>query len=149
MLEVATMVEDPDSAPSADSPLMRVFISYSRKDMDFVDGLAAALKQRRIEAFIDRQDIADLEKWKPRIHSLILKADTVMVVISPDAVKPKSFRLKEVDIASSLKKRFAPIVYCHLESAKQAPEILGEDHQCQFKKFLVFGTCKMPTTIEG
>jgi hypothetical protein len=45
-----------------------------------------------------------------RIQALIGRADTVVFVLSPDAVK-SDVALKEVTHAASLNKRFAPIVY--------------------------------------
>jgi hypothetical protein len=64
-----------------------VFISYSRKDMAFADKLEAALRARGFEAKIDRQEIYAFEDWWTRIEALIGAADTVVFVISPEAVK--------------------------------------------------------------
>ena len=87
----------------------RVFISYSRKDMAFADGLEVALKARGFEVLIDRQEIYAFEDWWKRIELLIGRADTVVFVLSPDAAK-SDVALKEVAYATSLNKRFAPIV---------------------------------------
>ena len=46
--------------------------------------------------------------------NLIVKADTVIFVLSPDAVA-SDICTKEVDFAASLNKRFAPIVYRRVE----------------------------------
>ena len=90
---------------------VRVFISYSRKDMAFADSIDAALKARGFETLIDREEIYAFEDWWKRIEALIGSADTVVFVLSPDAVKSE-VALKEVAYAASLNKRFAPIV-CH------------------------------------
>ena len=87
----------------------RVFISYSRKDMAFADRLEAALKARGFEPLIDREEIYAFEDWWKRVEALIGRADTVVFVLSPDAVK-SDVALKEVAYAASLNKRFAPIV---------------------------------------
>src|SRR5205814_6761541 len=88
----------------------RVFISYSRKDIAFADRLDAALKARGFEPLIDRTDIYAFEEWWKRVEDLIGRADTVVFVLSPDAVRPGSVSLKEVEFGASLNKRFAPIV---------------------------------------
>jgi TIR domain len=63
----------------ADEPShARVFLSYSRKDMAFVDRLKAVLRQRGIESLI--------EDWWTRIENLIAQADTLVFALSPDAV---------------------------------------------------------------
>ena len=87
----------------------RVFISYSRKDMAFADRLEAALKARGFEPLIDREEIYAFEDWWRRVEALIGRADTVVFVLSQDAVK-SDVALKEVAYAASLNKRFAPIV---------------------------------------
>jgi energy-coupling factor transporter transmembrane protein EcfT len=90
-------------------PKARIFISYSRKDMAFADRLEAALKARGFEPLIDRTEIYAFEDWWKRIEALIGRADTIVFVLSPDAVT-SDVALKEVTHAASLNKRFAPIV---------------------------------------
>jgi WD40 repeat protein len=94
----------------------RIFISYSRKDMPFADKLEAALKVRGFEVLIDRQEIYAFEDWWKRIQALIGGADTVVFVLSPDAVK-SDVALKEVAHAALLNKRFAPIVCRRVDDA--------------------------------
>jgi TIR domain len=94
----------------------RVFISYSRKDMAFADQLEVALKARGFEVLIDREEIYAFEDWWKRIEALIGRADTVVFVLSPDAVK-SDVALKEVTYAASLNKRFAPIVCKRVEDS--------------------------------
>src|SRR5882757_4097095 len=88
----------------------KIFISYSRKDIAFADRLEAALKARGFEPLIDRSEIYAFEDWWKRIEALIARADTVVFVLSPDAVSSEVCN-KEVAFAASLNKRFAPIVF--------------------------------------
>jgi hypothetical protein len=94
----------------------KIFISYSRKDMAFADRLDAALKARGFAPLIDREEIYAFEDWWKRIETLIGRADTVVFVISPDAVA-SNVALKEVEHAASLNKRFAPIVCARVEDS--------------------------------
>src|ERR1700724_2105478 len=103
----------------------KVFIAYSRKDIEFADRLDAALKVRGFEPLIDRTDIYAFEEWWKRIEDLIARADTIAFVLSPDAVKPESVARKEVAFAASLNKRFAPIVFRPVED-KPVPEELAK-----------------------
>jgi hypothetical protein len=114
---VAKSDETSEAAPTA-----RVFISYSRKDMAFADWLEAALKARGFEPLIDRTEIYAFEDWWSRIQALISRADTVVFVLSPDAVA-SDVALKEVAYAASLNKRFAPIV-CQRVADDAIPEAL-------------------------
>src|SRR6202163_491051 len=110
-----------ESASEATSKT-RIFISYSRKDMAFADRLEAALKARGFEPLIDRTEIYAFEDWWGRIEALIGQADTVVFVLSPDAVASE-VALKEVTHAASLNKRFAPIV-CRRVEDRAIPEAL-------------------------
>jgi formylglycine-generating enzyme required for sulfatase activity len=100
----------------------RIFISYSRKDMAFADRLEAVLKARGFEPLIDRTEIYAFEPWWERIQNLIGHADTVVFVLSPDAVA-SDVALKEIVYAASLKKRFAPIIFRRVEDGA-VPEVL-------------------------
>jgi tetratricopeptide (TPR) repeat protein len=94
----------------------KIFISYSRKDMAFADRLETALKVRGFEPLIDRTDIYAFEDWWQRIQALIGRADTVVFVLSPDAVT-SDVALKELAYGAALNKRFAPIVARRVEDA--------------------------------
>src|ERR1700730_2701300 len=108
-----------------DQSRAKVFISYSRKDMEFADRLDAALRARGFEPLIDRTDIYAFEEWWKRVEVLISRADTVVFVLSPDAVRPESVARKEVAFAASLNKRFAPIVFRRVED-RRVPEELAK-----------------------
>jgi hypothetical protein len=91
---MVTEAEDAHAEPKA-----RIFISYSRKDISFADRLEEALKARGFEALIDRTEIYAFEDWWNRIQALISRADTVVFVLSPDAVA-SDVALKEVPMQS-------------------------------------------------
>lgn len=82
--------------------------------MAFADRLEAALKARGFDVLIDREEIYAFEDWWKRIEALLGRADTVVFVVSPDAVK-SGVALKEITYAASLNKRFAPIVCTRVE----------------------------------
>src|SRR5262249_6313165 len=71
---------------------------------------AAALQTRGFGILIDRRDIYAFEEWWKRIEALITQADTVIFIISPEAVDSEVCQ-KEVAFAASLGKRFAPVVH--------------------------------------
>jgi|SRR5579862_1267997 len=76
----------------------------------------------RIRDAVDREEIYAFEDWWKRIEALIGRADTVVFVLSPDAVKSE-VALKEIADAASLNKRFAPIVWRRVEDTS-VPEPL-------------------------
>jgi formylglycine-generating enzyme required for sulfatase activity len=90
---------------------LKVFLSYSHKDSaTFADELAAGLDVAGFAPFVDRHDIAAGEDWEARLDGLIAQSDTVVFVVSPEAV---SFErcIWEVDRTIELSKRLLPVVY--------------------------------------
>ena len=87
-----------------------VFISYSRKDQDFVLRLAAALEARGIDVSRDVDDLLPAAEWREQIEQLIAGSDTVVFVVSPDLVSSEVCSW-EINLVEKLHKRLAPIVY--------------------------------------
>ncbi len=108
---------------SQEAAKVKVFISYSRKDMAFADRLDTALQGRNFEPLIDRSEIYAFEDWWARVQSLIAQADTIIFVLSPEAVA-STVCAKEVAFAASLNKRFAPVVLRRVDD-KLVPEALA------------------------
>jgi tetratricopeptide (TPR) repeat protein len=96
--------------PADAEPKTKIFISYSRKDTAFVNRVEEALKARNFHPLIDRSDIYVFEDWWQRIKNLIVEADTVVFVLSPDYVSSETCK-KEIEFAASRNKRLAPIEY--------------------------------------
>jgi hypothetical protein len=90
---------------------LKVFISYSRKDSgDFAGELVSALELVGFASFLDRHDIAAGEDWEARLGALIQEADTVVFIVSPQAVKSERCGW-EVDKTLALWKRLLPVIF--------------------------------------
>src|SRR5262245_38413509 len=90
---------------------LKVFISYSRKDSaEFADELVAGLEYGGFAPFLDRHDIAAGEDWEARLGGLIAQSDTVVFVISPEAVKSDRCEW-EVNRTIELSKRLLPVIF--------------------------------------
>src|SRR5215472_14530674 len=107
---------------SRDRGKLRVFISYSREDLDFADQLNLALDAYGFECFIDRQGISGGEDWKRRLGNLISEADTVVFVLSP-ASASSEICAWEVEEAKRLGKRILPVICKPLEGASPPPHL--------------------------
>jgi formylglycine-generating enzyme required for sulfatase activity len=110
---------------------LKVFVSYSRRDSaDFAEELVAGLELAGFAPFLDRHDIAAGEEWEARLGSLIRQADTVVYVISPEAVKSPRCEW-EVDKALGEAKRVLPIIF----KAVSEEDIPRELERRQFIRF--------------
>ncbi|MBD1999183.1 toll/interleukin-1 receptor domain-containing protein [Leptolyngbya sp. FACHB-541] len=86
-----------------------IFISYSRRDKEFVRTLHRALSQSQRDTWVDWEDIPVTAEWWKEIEAGIEGADTFIFVISPDSVASK-ICYQEVEHAAKLNKRLFPIV---------------------------------------
>lgn len=101
----------------------RIFLSYSRDNIDFADQLKLALQIRGIEVFIDRHDIERGEDWWGRIEQLIAEADVTVFALSPGFISSNVCK-KELDFSASLGKRLLPIVIENFSTP--APDLLAK-----------------------
>jgi formylglycine-generating enzyme required for sulfatase activity len=118
-------------ADSSSADKSKIFVSYSRKDRDFVDRLTAALEaQEHIEVFRDTDDILPTEEWKQRLELLIGEADTIVFCVSPDSTTSDVCRW-EAEVAEGLNKRIAPIV---IRDGADIPSALAKRNYIFFTK---------------
>ena len=87
-----------------------VFISYSRKDDDFVLPLCKKLKELGVEIWLDQWDIAPGDNWDKSIDDALYKCTRMLIILSPDAVD--SYQVQgELHTFFKEKKPVIPIVY--------------------------------------
>ena len=98
------------------------FMAYSRRDFEFTDKLVSALTERGFKLYIDRQDILAGEDWERRLGTLIAGADSIILVLSPDAVSSDRI-LWELEEAERLGKRVLPVVYRRFDPSQAAARI--------------------------
>ena len=87
-----------------------VFISYSRRDADFMRRLHSALSAQNRDIWVDWEDIPATADWWNEIRAGIDAADTFVFIISPDSVMSDVCH-REIEHAVSARKRFIPILH--------------------------------------
>ena len=94
-----------------------VFISYRRKDKEFVQKLDAALRGAERDIWIDWEDIppGSLD-FQEDIQKGIDQADAFLLVLSPDYLQSE-YCLMELDYAHRHNKRLVPILYKPVQDA--------------------------------
>src|SRR4051812_19930412 len=86
-----------------------VFISYSRKDKDFVHRLDEALRGRGRETWVDWDDLRPAEEFMQAIYAAIENADTFVFVLTPESIASKVCE-REIAHAVAHNKRMIPVV---------------------------------------
>jgi len=101
-----------------------IFISYSRKDKEFVRRLHEALNRRDREAWVDWEDIRPTEEFMQAIYGAIEGSDTFIFVLMPDSVASVVCG-REIEHAAAHNKRMVPIVAREV-NADTVPEALAK-----------------------
>jgi WD40 repeat protein len=99
-----------------------VFLSYSRRDSEFVDRLSAALDVRGKQVWLDTGSIADAEVFPQAIRTAIETSDAFLFVITPEAVS-SAYCEQEVTYAGELGKRIVPVLRQPVEDSEIPTEI--------------------------
>ncbi|HEY5024432.1 MAG TPA: toll/interleukin-1 receptor domain-containing protein [Acidimicrobiales bacterium] len=86
-----------------------VFLSYSRRDSEFVHRLSTALDIRGKDVWLDTGSIADGEVFPQAIRNAIETSDAFLFVITPEAVT-SAYCEQEVSYAGELGKRIVPVL---------------------------------------
>ncbi|NOH02768.1 MAG: TIR domain-containing protein [Chloroflexi bacterium] len=89
--------------------MSHIYISYSRKDLEFSEKIVSALAVNAIETWIDWKSIPKGAEWEQEIYRGIEGADAFLLLMSPDSVKSEIIR-QEIEHAVKNDKRFIPIL---------------------------------------
>jgi len=88
----------------------QVFISYSRKDVDFARKLAGDLEKAGYDVWWDVSDLLGGDDWVRVIPAAIASSQHVLVVLSPNSAESEWVE-KEYTQALSLRKKIIPILF--------------------------------------
>jgi formylglycine-generating enzyme required for sulfatase activity len=90
--------------------MTKVFISYSRKDLAFVEHLAKDLRTAGLEVWYDLSGLDGGTRWGREIQNAIDECQSFVVVLSPNSVE-SDWVEKEFMYANSQKRRIIPLLY--------------------------------------
>lgn len=110
--------------------MAKIFISYSRKDIEFAKRLTGELQKSDLDFWVDWEGIPPTVDWMKQIQKGIEEADTFIFILSPDSIQSKICK-EEIEHAVKNGKRMIPIV---------AREIKGEDapHELSHLNWIFF-----------
>jgi WD40 repeat protein len=105
-----------------DAQQANVFISYSRRNKEFVQELHGALEATKREVWVDWENIPVAVDWWQEIQLGIELADTFVFVLSPDSVASKVCS-QEIEEALKHNKRLVPVVCQDVQPDEVHPEL--------------------------
>jgi WD40 repeat protein len=109
-----------------------VFISYARRDEEFVERLREALAENGKDVWVDREDIGPAVEWRREIELGIEGADIFAFVITPDALRSEPCR-REREYAVEKNKRIVPLL-------RREPDGLAVPDELASRNYIFFRT---------
>jgi formylglycine-generating enzyme required for sulfatase activity len=94
--------------------MARIFISYSRKDIDAANAIAQLLREYEFSVFIDYQEMSANDNFPERLAYEISACDYLLLLLSEDSMASE-WVLREVEFADVEKRR---IVVVRLDDTK-------------------------------
>ncbi len=90
--------------------MSRVFISYSRKDIAFVERLAKDIKNAGFDAWYDLSGLEAGKNWGKEIQDALQESQFLIVVLSPNSLQSRWVE-REYLFAESLNVKIIPVLY--------------------------------------
>jgi YVTN family beta-propeller protein len=106
----------------------QIFISYSRKDSEFVEWLTTRLNNKGVSTWIDKAGISVGVEWDTKLVTALDESEFFLIVISPNSVSSKIV-LDELHYALENEKEIFPVI---IEDAK-VPLRLGRVQYSDFR----------------
>ncbi len=110
-----------------------IFISYSRRDQEFVTRLASDLDARVAGVWFDQSDIQAGQQWRDEIEAGIRRCKVFILVLSPDSAASKYVHM-EVNLALEKKKRIIPILYRPVKLQGGLKDLVAETQYIDLKR---------------
>ena len=112
--------------------MAKVFVSYSRKDIDFAKRLTEELKKGGLEFWVDWEGIPPTVDFMKKIEKGIEESDIFLFLVSPDSVKSKVCG-DEIAHATKNGKRLIPLIVRDVKS-EAVPQALSHLNWIFFRK---------------
>lgn len=110
-----------------------VFISYSRRDLEFVSRLASDLDAKVAGVWFDKSDIRAGEHWRDSIASGIRNCKVMVLVLSPDAAASKNVQ-DEINQAVEAGKTIIPVLYRTVELKGGLADLVHETQYIDLRR---------------
>jgi tetratricopeptide (TPR) repeat protein len=120
------------------SDAIRVFISYSRRDLEAADRLVTALEGQGFNITIDRRDLPYGEEWLGELADFIAGSDTVVALVSPAFISSRACNW-ELGQVRATNKRLVPVMIEKVP-VEDLPETIGKIQLLPAEGTFDFGT---------
>jgi len=107
----------------------KVFMSYSRREVGFVDQLTERLNDEGFEVWLDYRTLVPGTPWKVQIEKGVDEADTILLVVSKESMASKYVELEWKRVIQEVDKRIILVIF----EAVDLPEVLEKYEWVDFR----------------
>ena len=111
-----------ESIKNANNMMTQVFLAYAQADAEVMDFIRRALWRQGLTVWSSHTDIPTGEAFKQAVNRGIEEADSMVYLLSPDALKSKYCQY-ELKYALALNKRIIPLLVKPLGTAESPSEL--------------------------
>lgn len=97
-----------------------LFISYSRREVGFVDALASHLEKEGYHLWLDYRSLVPGKPWEEQIYQGLMNANVILLVVSKSAIASQNV---EVEWKRVLKEKDKRIILLIFEAVDLPPEL--------------------------
>ena len=120
--------------------MSQIFISYSRKDIEFVERLVSDLKSADLTVWYDLSGLDGGTQWGTEIQRAIKQSQHFLLVLSPNSLESKWVQ-REFLYAEKINLKVIPLLYlpCDLPMwllDLQLIDLQGKNYQTNFDRVL-------------
>lgn len=130
---------------------MKIFISYTKEDIDIANKLYADLQEADLKPWMDKKNILPGQKWKQIIPKIINKCDLVIILMSSKSILRRGYFHTELRSALNVLNEMPPhsifIIPVRIDNCNPAYEELKDIHWVDIFPSYENGFSKILNTI--
>ena len=113
-----------------------IFMSYSRREVGFVDQLTSRLEREGFKVWLDYRSLVPGKPWKEQINKGLDDSDVILLVISKDAITSKNVELEWRHVTREKDKRIILIIFEAVDLPEELETFEWVDFRGSFEKGL-------------
>ncbi len=113
-----------------------IFISYSRREVGFVDALANHFDNKKVDIWLDYRSIVPGKPWEEQIHKGLEDANIILLVISKASIASKNVEMEWRRVLLEKKKRIILLIFEPVDLPPELEKYEWVDFRGNYKKAL-------------